>query len=38
MWVLLVLVVIVGLWMVSAYNGLVSLKNQTANAFKQIDV
>src|SRR6266571_4681269 len=38
MWVLLVLVVIVGLWIVSAYNGLVSLKNQTANAFKQIDV
>jgi LemA protein len=38
MWVLLVLVVIVGLWVVSAYNGLVSLKNQTANAFKQIDV
>src|SRR5439155_25550392 len=38
MWVLLVLVVLVGLWMVSAYNGLISLKNQTANAFKQIDV
>src|SRR5213083_803542 len=38
MWVLLVLVVIVGLWMVSAYNGLISLKNQTVNAFKQIDV
>src|SRR6476660_7596732 len=38
MWVLLVLVVIIGLWMVSAYNGLISLKNQTVNAFKQIDV
>jgi len=38
MWVLLVLVVLVGLWVVSAYNGLVSLKNQAANAFKQIDV
>src|SRR6267143_1703812 len=38
MWVLLVLVVIVGLWMVGAYNGLISLKNQTLNAFKQIDV
>jgi len=38
MWVLLVLVVIVGLWMVGAYNGLISLKNQTVNAFKQIDV
>src|SRR5260370_3642221 len=38
MWVLLVLVIIVGLWMVAAYNGLISLKNQTVNAFKQIDV
>jgi len=38
MWVLLVLVVIVGLWVVAAYNGLISLKNQTVNAFKQIDV
>src|SRR5213596_2741837 len=38
MWVLLGLVVIVGLWMVSAYNGLISLKNQTVNAFKQIDM
>src|SRR6266478_5427280 len=38
MLVLLVLVVIVGLWMVGAYNGLISLKNQTVNAFKQIDV
>ena len=38
MWVLLVLAVIVGLWVVSAYNGLISLKNQTVNAFKQIDV
>jgi LemA protein len=26
------------LWVIGAYNGLVSLKNQTANAFKQIDV
>src|SRR5947199_4508837 len=38
MWVLLVLIVIVGLWVIAAYNGLVSLKNQTINAFKQIDV
>jgi len=38
MWVLLVVVVIAGLWMVGAYNGLISLKNQTVNAFKQIDV
>lgn len=38
MWVLLVVVVIAGLWIISAYNGLISLKNQTVNAFKQIDV
>ena len=38
MWVLLVLIVIVGLWVIAAYNGLISLKNQTVNAFKQIDV
>jgi LemA protein len=25
-------------WLIGAYNGLVSLKNQTLNAFKQIDV
>src|SRR6266581_2483239 len=28
----------VGLWVIAAYNGLISLKNQTVNAFKQIDV
>src|SRR5439155_10782006 len=38
MWVLLVLIVVVVLWMVAAYNGLISFKNQTVNAFKQIDV
>src|SRR5437773_3323809 len=38
MWVLLVLIVIVGLWVIAEYNGLISLKNQTVNAFKQIDV
>jgi LemA protein len=38
MWVLLVIVVVVVLWMVGAYNGLIALKNQTFNAFKQIDV
>jgi LemA protein len=37
-WILLILVVAVVLWVVGAYNGLVSLKNQTGNAFKQIDV
>src|SRR3989441_5499943 len=37
-WILLVLLVVVTLWVIGAYNGLVSLKNQTVNAFKQIDV
>ena len=37
-WVLLVLVGVVVLWVISAYNGLIALKNQTVNAFKQIDV
>lgn len=38
MWVLLVVAVVAALWMIGAYNGLISLKNQTINAFKQIDV
>ena len=38
MWVLLVVVVIAALWVIGAYNGLISLKNRTVNAFKQIDV
>ncbi len=38
MWVLLVIAVVAILWMVGAYNVLISLKNQTFNAFKQIDV
>jgi len=38
MWLLLVVVVVVVGWMIAAYNGLISLKNQTINAFKQIDV
>lgn len=36
--ILLVLVVAVVLWVVGAYNGLISLKNQVINAWKQIDV
>src|SRR2546428_13579814 len=36
--ILLILVAVVVLWMVGAFNGLISLKNQTLNAFKQIDV
>ncbi|HXH63195.1 MAG TPA: LemA family protein, partial [Gemmatimonadales bacterium] len=37
-WILLAVAVVVVLWLISAYNGLISLKNQTVNAFKQIDV
>ena len=37
-WILLILVVVMAAWMIGAYNGLISLKNQTLNAFKQIDV
>lgn len=36
--VVLVLLVVVGLWVMSAYNRLVALKNQVINAWKQIDV
>jgi LemA protein len=35
---LLVVLVAIALWVVSAYNGLIALKNQTVNAWKQIDV
>ncbi len=38
MLILIGVIVIVGFWFVSAYNGLISLKNQVANAWKQIDV
>jgi LemA protein len=38
MLVLLIVVVVLGLWLMGAYNGLIALKNQTANAWKQIDV
>ena len=37
-WILLGIVVIMFLWMVVLYNGLVSLRNQVQNAWKQIDV
>lgn len=36
--VLLVILVLLGLWVMSAYNGLIGLKNQTINGWKQIDV
>ena len=34
----LIVIVVLALWVISAYNGLVALKNQTVNAWKQIDV
>ncbi|MGH7559573.1 MAG: LemA family protein [Gemmatimonadales bacterium] len=37
-WVLLAIIVAVVLWVVSAYNSLIALKNQVVNAWKQIDV
>ncbi len=36
--IFLVLAVVVVLWVIGAYNGLIALKNETANAWKQIDV
>ena len=36
--VLLILTALVVVWMVGTYNNLISLKNQVANAWKQIDV
>jgi LemA protein len=36
--VLLVVAVVAAVWIVGAYNGLIALKNQTVNAWKQIDV
>jgi LemA protein len=34
----LVAAVVIGVWLMMAYNGLIALRNQTANALKQIDV
>ncbi len=36
--ILLALIVIIVLWAIGAYNGLVTLKNQVQNAWRQIDV
>ena len=37
-WVLLVLIVVAVAWVISAYNKLISLKGETLNGWKQIDV
>ena len=36
--ILLVILAVIVLWLIAAYNGLIALKNQVANAWKQIDV
>jgi LemA protein len=36
--ILLVVLAVIALWIIGAYNGLIALKNQVANAWKQIDV
>jgi len=36
--ILLVVLVVVALWVIGAYNALIALKNQVVNAWKQIDV
>jgi LemA protein len=37
-WILLILVAVVIVWAIGAYNKLIALKGQTLNAWKQIDV
>lgn len=38
MWVLLGVVAVIAVWFIGSYNSLVALKNETLNAWKQIDV
>lgn len=38
LWILLAVVVLVGVWLVSTYNGLITLKNQVDEAWSDIDV
>lgn len=38
LWVVLGAVALVGLWVVTGYNRLISLKNQSLNGWKQIDI
>lgn len=37
-WIILGALAVLVLWLIAAFNGLVSLKNQTLNGWKQIDV
>ena len=38
MWILLIIVVLIVLWAIGAYNGLVTLRQRVKNAWSQIDV
>jgi LemA protein len=38
MWIALAVVIVLGLWLVASYNGLVALRNRYKNLFSQIDV
>jgi len=38
LWIVLAVLIILGIWLMTSYNGLVSLKNQALNGWKQIDV
>lgn len=38
LWIIVGIVVLVGLWLIALYNGLVSGRNQTETAWSQIDV
>ncbi|MFA5411661.1 MAG: LemA family protein [Candidatus Omnitrophota bacterium] len=37
-WIILAALAAIALWLIATFNGLVSLKNQTLNGWKQIDV
>ena len=37
-WIIVAIAAVFVLWIISAYNGLIMLKNQTLNGWKQIDV
>ena len=38
LWVLIAIVVVLAFWAIAAYNGLIGLRNQALNGWKQIDV
>jgi LemA protein len=37
-WIILAILVIIVIWLITVFNSLISLKNQTLNGWKQIDV